>query len=74
MEEALQYLLRSGLAFDALHFLAGYVNRSGELVGLEQPAVHHLQDPRTREAEILGRLLHGDCIAILVVHPDPRRP
>jgi hypothetical protein len=42
--------------------------QAGELVGLEHPAFHHIQDLPGSEAEILGRLPHGDFLAFLVFH------
>src|SRR3712207_4818787 len=44
------------------------MDRAGEPVGLDYPAVHHLLDLRTAEAEILGGLHHGDFLATLVFH------
>ena len=62
-------VLRGGLALDALYFLAGDVDRAGELVGLEHPAFHHILDLRTSEAEVLGRLSYSDFLAVFVFHP-----
>jgi len=58
-------VLRSGLALDALYLLGRAVDRAGELVGLEHPAFHHILNLPTSEAEILGRLHHGDFLAFL---------
>src|SRR5918994_1441702 len=62
-------VLRGGLALDALYLLARDVDRAGELVGLEHPAFHHILDLPRSEAEILGRLHHGDFLAFFVFHP-----
>jgi hypothetical protein len=61
-------VLRGGLALDPLYLLARDVDRAGEPVGLEYPAFDHIQDPLGGEAEILGRLLHGDLLAAFVFH------
>jgi hypothetical protein len=62
-------VLRGGFALDALYLLARNMDRTGELVGLEHPAFHHIQDLPRSEAEILGRLPHGDFLAVFVFHP-----
>ncbi len=61
---------RGGLALDALHLLSGDMDRAGELVSLEYPVVHHLLDRRAADAEVLGRLHHGNDFSILVFHPN----
>src|SRR3712207_6109305 len=61
--------LRGGLALDALYLFARDVDRAGELVGLEHPALDHILDLPTSEAEILSRLYHGDLLAVFVFHP-----
>jgi len=48
----------------------GDMDRAGELVSLEYPAVHHLLDRRAADAEVLGRLHHGNDFSILVFHPN----
>jgi hypothetical protein len=62
-------VLRGGLALDPLYLLARDVDRAGEPVGLEYPAFDHIQDLPAAEAEILGRLHHGDLLAAFVFHP-----
>jgi hypothetical protein len=61
-------LLRGSLALDALHLLPRDVDRSGELVGLEYPAFHHILNRRRSEAQILGRFPYGDFHAVFVFH------
>src|SRR3954470_6307060 len=58
--------LRGGLALDAFYLLARDVDGTGELVGLEHPAFHHILDLPGGEVEILGRLPQGDFLAVFV--------
>src|SRR5215213_11849951 len=62
-------VLRGGLALDALYLLARDVDRAGELVGLEHPAVDHILDLPRSEVQILGCLPQGDFLASFVFHP-----
>src|SRR5215217_7223749 len=62
-------VLRGGLALDALYLLARDVDRAGELVGPEHPAVDHILDLPRSEVQILGRLPQGDFLAGFVFHP-----
>src|SRR5829696_8368483 len=62
-------VLRGGLALDALYLLARDVDRVGELVGPEHPAVDHILDLPRSEVQILGRLPQGDFLASFVFHP-----
>src|SRR5215212_11377238 len=62
-------VLRGGLALDALYLLARDVDRAGELVGLEHPAVDHILDLPRSEVQILGCLPQGDFLAGFVFHP-----
>src|SRR3954466_15588579 len=58
--------LRGGLALDAFYLLARDVDGTGELVGLEHPAFHHILDLPRSEVEILGRLPQADFLAFFV--------
>src|SRR5215216_5563331 len=58
-------VLRGGLALDALYFLARDVDRAGELVGPEHPAVDHILDLPRSEVQILGCLPQGDFLRLL---------
>src|SRR5215217_9527379 len=62
-------VLRGGLALDALYLLARDVDRAGELVGPEHPAVDHILDLPRSEVQILGCLPQGDFLASFVFHP-----
>ena len=62
-------VLRGGLALDALYFLARDVDGTGEPVGLEHPALHHILDLPRSEVEILGRLPQGEVLAFFVFDP-----
>src|SRR5215213_5973789 len=62
-------VLRGGLALDALYLLARDVDGTGELVGLEHPAFHHILDLPRSEVEILGRLPQADFLAFFVFDP-----
>jgi hypothetical protein len=56
------------LALDAFHFLARDVDGSSEPLGLDNPAFDHVLYLPAGEAEVLGRLYHGDLVAVLVFH------
>jgi hypothetical protein len=56
------------LALDAFYLLAGDVDGSSELLGLENPAFDHVLDLPTGEAEVLGCLHHGELLAVIVLH------
>jgi hypothetical protein len=62
-------VLWGGLALDALYLFARDVDRAGELVGLEHPAFDHILDLPAGEPKILGRLHHGELLAVFVFHP-----
>ena len=56
------------LALDAFYLLARDVDRSGELVGLENPTFDHVLDLPTGEPEVLGCLHYGELLAVFVLH------
>ena len=45
------------------------MDRADELVGLEHPAFDHILDLSAGESKILGRLHHGELLAVFVFHP-----